>query len=285
MRPIGYLALVLLSLNGVLFAAPVEAPAISAAAKAQIDAGKQVFAATCTNCHGAAGNGALGPALVNRKLSLELVRNTILNGRIGSAMPKFKGELDATSLAAVIAYVTWLETDGSEPQAPISLQEAIEGPLAPSSQPIAVGQDQGVAARGAEIFFDPTRICSCRTCHSSKERGGPVGPDLATFKESADEAYRRVIRPPASAASFRAISITLRNGQQLRGVLGRESEEEISFFDVSSCPPVKRTFSRSEILKLSEISQSGIYDHRTLKYSKQELLDVSAYLGTTNSSR
>lgn len=273
---------ILLSVLGARFSVSVNAPALSAETQAQIDAGRQVFAATCANCHGAAGNGALGPPLAHRNLPLDLIRSAILNGRIGSAMPQFKGELDPASLAAVMAYVRWLETDGSQPQTPILMRQDNEDSGAPSSQPTSIGQNTGVPARGAALFFDPTHVCSCRTCHSFRDRGGPVGPDLATMKEGPEGVYRQLVRA-SPAAGFRAILIDLRDGKSLRGISSEEGEAAVSFFDVSSCPPVKRTFARVEILKLSEISGSAIYDHRALKLSKQDLLDLSAYLGARTS--
>jgi putative heme-binding domain-containing protein len=273
-------AILLLGLSAVSFATPVEMPAFADDVQSQINAGKRTFVVTCANCHGATAGGALGPSLVNRRLAPEIVRNTILNGRVGSAMPQFKGDLDAASLAAVIAYVMWLESGGTQPQVPVSEQDGMGDSGAPSVTPISIGQESGVPARGAELFFDATRICSCRTCHSFKDKGGPVGPDLATLKISATELYRNLDHPvPLPAVGFRAIAVNLRDGRHLRGIQSDESAAQVAFFDVSSCPPVKRTFSRSEILDLSAISRSGVFDHRALGFSKQALLDLSAYLG------
>jgi len=55
---------------------PVRAQTLSPAVRAQVDAGQQLFATTCANCHGSAGKGAIGPALAKRDLSQELIRNT-----------------------------------------------------------------------------------------------------------------------------------------------------------------------------------------------------------------
>jgi putative heme-binding domain-containing protein len=276
------LAILLTAGCGVSFSAAVQPPATSPDAHSQIDAGKRIFAETCANCHGAAGIGALGPSLVNRSLSLDLSRNTIMNGRVGSAMPQFKTDLDAASLAEVIAYVQWLETGGSQPQAPIIVQEGAADPDKPSSQPISVGEDKGIPARGAELFFDPTRICSCRACHSFANRGGPVGPDLAGMNKTPAAVHRSIVAPKTSAPGFPAISLGLRDGHRLLGIRDEESDAVVVLYDVSSCPPVKRTISKSNIRELPKVGEGGIYDHTALRYSKQDLIDLSAYLGAAN---
>lgn len=83
-------------------------PAGGGGATGDVAAGKKVFAtAGCAGCHtladaGASGN--VGPNLDQAKPNAALVTTRVTNGQ--GAMPPFKGQLDATQIADVAAYVS-----------------------------------------------------------------------------------------------------------------------------------------------------------------------------------
>ncbi len=284
MRGVSLAALVSATCAGLLGAGPVRAQTLSPAVRAQVDAGQQLFATTCANCHGSAGKGAIGPALAKRDLSQELIRNTFLNGRVGTPMPPFKDELDPKSQAEIIAYVQWLTSDGRLPDAVISIQGGAGTALAgPSSEPAAVGREKGIPAHGAALFFDPTKLYSCRTCHSYANKGGPIGPDLISVNKTTLAIYQSITRAKMKASGFPPIAIELRDGTRIIGIRSDETDDVLRLFDVSSLPPVKRSVSKSDIKKVSAIEDSGIYDHTALPFSKQDWLDLSAYLGKLDS--
>jgi len=284
MRGVSLAALVSATCSGLLGAGPVRAQTLPAAVRAQVDAGQQLFATTCANCHGSAGKGAIGPALAKRDLSQELIRNTFLNGRVGTPMPPFKDELDPKSQAEIIAYVQWLTSDGRLPDAVISIQGGAGTALAgPSSEPAAVGREKGIPAHGAALFFDPTKLYSCRTCHSYANKGGPIGPDLISVNKTTLAIYQSITRAKMKASGFPPIAIELRDGTRIIGIRSDETDDVLRLFDVSSLPPVKRSVSKSDIKKVSAIEDSGIYDHTALPFSKQDWLDLSAYLGKLDS--
>ena len=284
MRGVSLAALVSATCAGLLGAGPVRAQTLPPAVRAQVDAGQQLFATTCANCHGSAGKGAIGPALAKRDLSQELIRNTFLNGRVGTPMPPFKDELDPKSQAEIIAYVQWLTSDGRLPDAVISIQGGAGTALAgPSTEPAAVGREKGIPAHGAALFFDPTKLYSCRTCHSYANKGGPIGPDLISVNKTTLAIYQIITRAKMKASGFPPIAIELRDGTRIIGIRSDETDDVLRLFDVSSLPPVKRSVSKSDIKKVSAIEDSGIYDHTALPFSKQDWLDLSAYLGKLDS--
>jgi putative heme-binding domain-containing protein len=284
MRGISLAAFVTAYYSAPLDADPVGAQTLPAAVRAQVEAGKQLFVTACANCHGSAGKGAIGPALAERDLSQELIRNTFLNGRVGTPMPPFKDELDPKSQAEIIAYVQWLTSAGRLPDAVISIQGGAGTALAsPSSEPAAVGREKGIPAHGAALFFDPTKLYSCRACHSYGNKGGPVGPDLINLDKAAVAIYQSITRAKMKASGFPPIAIELRDGTRLLGIKSDETDDVIRLFDVSSLPPVKRSVLKSDIYKVSAIENSGIYDHTALPFSKQDWLDLSAYLGKLDS--
>lgn len=92
--------------------APAPTPTPTAppdgAAAGDAEAGKGVYAsAGCGSCHAladAGSSGNIGPDLDEAKPDAALVTARVTNGR--GAMPPFKGQLDATQIADVAAYVS-----------------------------------------------------------------------------------------------------------------------------------------------------------------------------------
>jgi mono/diheme cytochrome c family protein len=75
--------------------------------------GATVFAQDCAGCHGGnAQGGSVGPTLVSAEMkaqSDDFFRQTILNGRAGTAMPAWQGRLSAQDIEDVIAYLRSLQ--------------------------------------------------------------------------------------------------------------------------------------------------------------------------------
>jgi len=69
-------------------------------------AGEQVFADTCASCHGAQGEGGVGPNLQESSVATDLqaVEEQVRNG--GGAMPAFGDELSDQQISDVAAFVT-----------------------------------------------------------------------------------------------------------------------------------------------------------------------------------
>lgn len=261
----------------------------TADARSQVEAGRQLFETTCVTCHGSKGVGATGPSLAHRDLTLDVIRNAIVNGRPGTPMPSFKDVFDPKSQAQFMAYVLWLASDGRLPITVIASQPAAAAAQAAAAQaasmPVAIGKDQGVPESGAKIFFDAGRLHGCRDCHSYDKKGGPVGPDLRSLDMTPLAVFRSISQSSPVAADYPAVTVMLRDGKRLTGIRAEESPETLRLFDVSSDPPVLRTIVKAEIANRSAITDVGIFDHTTLGYSKAELLDLSAFLGKTSSPK
>jgi putative heme-binding domain-containing protein len=258
---------------------------------AQVAAGKQLFDSTCITCHGSGGVGGTGPPLTKRGLPVEVIRDAVLSGRAGTPMPSFNASLSPQLQAQVIAYVWSLSSGGREPTAivapppqnlPASAQTSSAQRLvsAPSSEAIRVGDEgTGIPARGLEAFFDATRLESCRTCHSYNGKGGPMRPDLATVARQPEEIYHTLTNPNESSRAFPAIDVTMRDGSKLQGIMREENGDVLVLFDVSSLPLVIRTIPKAHIASVMPTKSRGLTDHTSLRYQKQELLDLSALLG------
>ncbi len=89
-------------------APPPEPPTGGGGATGDIAAGKKVFAiGGCGGCHAladAGSSGAVGPNLDEAKPDAALVKTRVTDGR--GVMPPFKGQLNATQIADVAAYVS-----------------------------------------------------------------------------------------------------------------------------------------------------------------------------------
>lgn len=69
--------------------------------------GEKVYNTSCAACHGAKGEGGVGPAMVGTAITTGPIRGhmaTIVNGVQGSAMQAFGGQLNNIDMAAVITY-------------------------------------------------------------------------------------------------------------------------------------------------------------------------------------
>jgi mono/diheme cytochrome c family protein len=86
-----------------------EAVASPAPAAGDPANGATVFAQNCAGCHGPdAAGGAVGPTLISAELKAQnddFFRQTILNGRSGTAMPAWQGRLSDQEIEDVIAFL------------------------------------------------------------------------------------------------------------------------------------------------------------------------------------
>jgi mono/diheme cytochrome c family protein len=71
--------------------------------------GKNIYAKDCASCHGAEGEGAVGPALDSKakldSLGLENVKHSIEDGVEGTAMPGWKGVLTDDEIDDVVHFM------------------------------------------------------------------------------------------------------------------------------------------------------------------------------------
>lgn len=262
--------------------------------EAQVRAGKTVFDTTCSagSCHGTGGVGGRGPAL-NRSLAETVIRDTVLNGQPGTPMPAFKDILDTATLAEVIAYVSSLSSGGQLPTSVVVIQgprsKAVSEPARSaampwvasniSNKPVLIDSGYGVPAAGAIIFFDASKLTSCHTCHSYAGAGGPIGSDLAGTDKTPVEICSAFSNARSASPSYPAIRLTMITGSSRVGIEREENGALVRYYDVSSLPPVLRTVPKSDVKSTEALKGIGIYDHTKLPYTKQDRLNVCAFLG------
>jgi mono/diheme cytochrome c family protein len=71
--------------------------------------GRKLYVKNCASCHGAEGEGGIGPALNEKEkldsLGLENVRHTIEEGVAGTAMPGWKGVLTEDEIEDLVNFI------------------------------------------------------------------------------------------------------------------------------------------------------------------------------------
>jgi putative heme-binding domain-containing protein len=234
--------------------------------------GSNLFSITCSSsfCHGEAGVGARGPSLKNRSFTPDFVRNTVLNGRSGTPMPSFKDSLAQAELEMIVAYVMSLspnnhneDTEGAAPAPP--------APAAPLSSKAQAGQ---------AIFFDLSRPGTCAACHSYREQGGPVGPDLTGIaKRTPRDIYQGMVKPIVPSPGYQVVSITTGDGKTATGILKQKSDAVVQLYDLSSVPPVLRSFYGA---KTGPTPATPPYAHDLSSYSRDDLAALITYLKSTD---
>jgi mono/diheme cytochrome c family protein len=258
--------------------ADVKAPGVDA----QVAAGRQIFETSCASsmCHGSGGVGAKGPGFVNANLAFEIIRDAVQNGRPGTPMSAFNGVLDAGMQAQVMAFILSISSGGREPEQLVEIaapRNIVAPSLADMPDIVVVGGGEGRPARGFSLFYDAARLTGCRTCHRLYGNGGPIGPDFADLKTSAIEIYGAVAAPKMASAWFPGIEILTADGVRHAGIKESETGRVIRYFDITPALPVLRTLPIEHVTATEDL-KDGLYDHTALRHSKQELLDLAAFI-------
>lgn len=242
-------------MNKVLLAVCFAATAqlcFAAQAPASFSQGKALFSEQCSSCHGADAQGTdRAPKLAaSRSLhgqSVEQIRNTIQHGIASGGMPAFP--LPASQLDALAAFVRSLNAEAAEP-----------------------GLEGGNAGAGRNLFYGKGK---CSTCHMIRGSGSPLGPDLSNVgrEMTLDQMRRALVEPDASITpGYKVVSVTLHNGQKLRGFARGESSFDLQLQDFDG---------QFHFLQKEDITSLEREKHSLMppvSITSEELRDLIAYL-------
>lgn len=149
-----------LALTGGLFALLSPVPKVSAdtGASAQAAAGKALFTATCSSCHGLNGEGTSGgPSLVGvgaAAVDFQMGTGRMPMARPGAQAPRKTNTYTAEEISQIASYVTNLGP----------------GPAIPNSSAYDYSKlDAEHIARGGELFRS-----NCSACHNASGAGGAL---------------------------------------------------------------------------------------------------------------
>jgi putative heme-binding domain-containing protein len=243
--------------------AAIFAASIGSAARAQqsivfgndqraLSAGEILYAARCSECHGADAQGNNGPDLTQLWLtgvSDSRIFEAIRQGVADTVMPPSTAPDE--ELWAIIAYLRSIST------------------VPPFTA------NTGDAARG-EAYF----AVSCADCHLVNGSGGVLGPELSNIAQvRSREALVSAIRNPGEvvASTHRAVTLVQPGGTVLRGIRKGEDAFSIQIVDTDG---ILRSFLKPDLLQVVEEDSSLMPEFATDELSDNELEDLLAYLST-----
>jgi len=150
---------------------------------------------------------------------------------------------------------------------------------APAAHWVKLAREEGNAARGAVVFFQPTMACS--RCHSVSDAPSPLGPSLVGLpKETTDEALIESVLTPSKVIrpGYASVTLTTKEGQTLTGIVAERTPEQIVLRDMAKLGE-SITIATSEIDELKEntvsLMPAGQMNQLT---SEQQFLDLIRYL-------
>ena len=235
-------------------------PAACLAQDALVSRGAEIFANTCATgyCHGVRGAAGGAPRLASRGFTGQYIRQVVTNGQ--KEMPGFGGKLETRDLNAVVAYVASL--NGLPAEAVIGGRGAGGGPIAPAR---TLSRE---AATGRALFFEAIRgFGRCSTCHQLDGNGIPAAEPIS--------------RVPDNVAALRALATprvrtVTSGGESFPAEIVRNSGGETIVYDLTSPPPVRRTFYNATV----RIEQASKWQHSAAiqSYTDGELESVLAFL-------
>jgi putative heme-binding domain-containing protein len=255
-----------------------------------ISEGAKFFATSCGNayCHGTGGIGGGAPRLRGKGLDAAYLFNTISNGIPGTGMLSFKSELSEQQIWKLVAFITSdaKTTPAAKPGAATADKPASQPAVQlKPSEPAAVPSTVGSIQAGKALFFDPAQTKRCGACHSFDGEGTPIGPDLSKAGiRSPRELFLSIILPnDAKDAKYATVTLTLRNGEKIRGIKKEEDDESIRVYDTTELPAVLRTVQKADVAKLEAATESIMPKDYASAYTLKQLLDLVTFLKASES--
>ena len=189
------------------YAAAWQQPAANPVAR-----GADLFAKSCSSCHGQGGAGGRASALADSRRIQSLadgeIQGIVRNGT-STGMPPFPA-LSQPDLESLTAFVRSIN-------------------VSPDGRSVVSGN----AAEGARFFFGEGK---CASCHLAGGRGGAVGPDLSNVgrRMTPEELSRALVEPAASIAQGYAMaSAKLKDGTTVRGFIRNEGNHTLPLQDLA----------------------------------------------------
>jgi putative heme-binding domain-containing protein len=219
-----------------------------------VAAGRQLYNASCTGCHGLEGTaGDRAPALAATRRyvrsSDDDIFDAIKNGIPGTLMPR--SGLPDDSAWKITAYIRSLRARASD--------EYVEGNL----------------EHGAELFYGKAR---CSECHMIRGNGGLLGPDLSNI--GAERSLRQLrdalttLRPNIPLG-FRPVRIKTKSGGTVDGVIKNENNFSMQVMDRQYKIYL---LNRDELAEVEYGTQSLMPNDYDKRLTAEELRDVLLFL-------
>jgi putative heme-binding domain-containing protein len=217
-------------------------------------AGRTLYNQNCTNCHGLdATAGDRAPALAaqrsyNRTSDQDLF-DAVTKGIPGTGMPPVG--LSAEDSWRIVAYIRSLRASAAD------------------------FPPDGDAAQGEAIYSGKGQ---CGACHTIGGKGGLIGPDLTNL--GARSTVQRIrealtVAKPHPPAGYRPVTIRLKNGSTVRGVLKNENNFS---FQILGTDDRLYLLSADEIERMDRDQASLMPSDYDKRLTDDEFANLLAYL-------
>jgi cytochrome c oxidase cbb3-type subunit III len=237
-------------------------PIVAKTSPADLAAGKVLFEATCSRCHGLDGGGSDGPSLqgVPDRLGDQAMGDIMRGGIPGTGMNGF-GSLNAEETGQVIGYIRTL---GHTADAEVA---------------------KGDAAHGKSVY----ESSGCSTCHMIDGQGGGVGPELSRVGAMRGPSYLRsaliapgTILPKEAGAMERGrwiqylfVHVVTKDGKSYEGTRVYEDTFSIELKDSAGN---FHSFKTLELAKLEKLPGKSVMPSFKDTLTAAQLDDLVAYL-------
>jgi putative heme-binding domain-containing protein len=238
--------------------APIANPA-----PADVDQGKQIFETRCSTCHGLDGGGAMGPNIqgIPMRLGASAVADVIKNGMSGG-MPAFAGQVDATQIQQIIAYLLTLTHKDT-------------------------GTVTGDPAKGKEVY----ESSGCAACHIISGEGSGAGPELTNVGKLRGPGYlkttllypgsdlpqARVFLETGGLLDYMFVHIVTKDGHTFDGTRVAEDSFRIVIKDVGG---KFHSFQKSDLREFKKEPGKSVMPSYKGKLSDTQIDDLVAYLAS-----
>jgi mono/diheme cytochrome c family protein len=219
--------------------------------------GEKIYNQSCATgyCHGVKGTSGGAPRLASRGFDAAYITRVVRDGIQGTGMPAFGTQLSRLDLGAVTAYVGTL--NGIAPTA-----------LAIPDRGMPRRQLPPEAAKGRALFYDAIRgFGRCSTCHQVDGTGIAVADPIAKVPENVT-ALRAIGSPHIASATA--------EGSTFPALVLSKGAVTVKLYDLTSKPPVLRTFLAAEV----KLGSASNWSHNSAMsaYSDSDLESVLAFL-------
>jgi cytochrome c oxidase cbb3-type subunit 3 len=221
---------------------------------------RQLFATTCSACHGLDGMGSeRAPNIITnaqvQKLSPSEMFGVISGGVPGTGMPAFQ-RLGKPAITSLVAYVKGLQ----------GKHQAAALPGDPKS--------------GKALFFGNAQ---CSTCHMVSGRGGFIAPELTAYAQthSAEQIKSTIINPAARDSLKPIVTATSANGERYQGIIRNEDNFSLQ---LQSEDGAFHFLSKADLKTIERGQDSIMPSDYSSRLSAAQLNDIVSYLSSLGST-
>ena len=193
-----------------------------------------------------------------------------------------RGAVDAValknshSISNRLAALEILTRDAGETEPPAGLQPKSTNERHARLSQLALGTG-GNPTRGREIFFNAEKS-ACSKCHRLGDQGAAIGPDLTGAGRRFPKIHliESILEPSrAITSAFRNLSIRLKDGQELTGVMVSEDESVLTLGDAQG---QSHNLKKEQIEDLQILALSLMPEGLANGLTDTEFVDLVAFL-------